>query len=252
MKAARWLLCLGLLGASGWVHGAESDTSAAQRFSAKVIAVLDGDTVLILREGGGVAAGHPPASPLRGKRSNGLAKVRLAEIDAPEKAQIFGETAKRSLAEMVLGKQVQVASQAVDQYGRLVAHLRVGELDVNAEQIRRGMAWEYSHFHSNHALVALQAEAQQAPRGLWVLSDPVPPWEWRKQHPNVQSEPPHTPVPAGNRAAADPGAACGSKKFCSEMSSCEEARHYLTQCGLKRLDGNGDGVPCESLCGGMK
>lgn len=233
MNSARWLLCLGLLGASGWVQGAGADTSAAQRFSAKVIAVLDGDTVLV-------------------SRANGLAKIRLAEIDAPEKAQVFGETAKRSLAEMVLGKQVQVATQAVDQYGRLVAHLRVGELDVNAEQIRRGMAWEYSHFHSNHALVALQAEAQQAPRGLWALSNPVPPWEWRKKHPNVQSEPPHTPVPAGNHAAADPGAACGSKKFCSEMSSCEEARHYLTQCGLKRLDGNGDGVPCESLCGGMK
>ncbi|MGH8566192.1 MAG: hypothetical protein ACREXW_19780 [Gammaproteobacteria bacterium] len=30
------------------------------------------------------------------------------------------------------------------------------------------------------------------------------------------------------------------------MGSCEEAKRYLGQYGLSRLDG--DGVPCESLC----
>ncbi len=42
--------------------------------------------------------------------------------------------------------------------------------------------------------------------------------------------------------------ACGSKRVCAQMTSCEEARHHLTVCGLGRLDGDGDGVPCESLC----
>jgi len=97
----------------------------------------------------------------------------MAEIDAPEKAQTFGETSRQSLSGMVLGKQVKVASQAVDQYGRMVAHLSVDGLDVNAEQIRRGMAWEYSHFHRNRVLVALQEDAKQEPRGLWALSDPA-------------------------------------------------------------------------------
>ncbi len=32
------------------------------------------------------------------------------------------------------------------------------------------------------------------------------------------------------------------------MIYCEEAKFYLTQCGLTRLDRDGDGVPCESLC----
>jgi micrococcal nuclease len=86
---------------------------------------------------------------------------------------------------MVLGKQVKVVSQAVDQYGRLVAHLNVDGLDVNAEQIRRGMAWEYSSYHSNQVLITLQNEAEQAPPGLWTQSNPTPPWEWRKQHPSI-------------------------------------------------------------------
>jgi endonuclease YncB( thermonuclease family) len=146
------LICAVLLCISGLAHSEE--------FTAKIIAVLDGDTVLVRRE-------------------NGLVKIRLAEIDAPEKAQTFGETSKRSLSGMVLGKQVKVISQAVDQYGRLVAHLYVAAprptegrasdettsqstrlannanqvagyggiplagdgWNVNAEQIRRGMAW---------------------------------------------------------------------------------------------------------------
>ena len=216
-------------------------------FIARVIAVLDGDTVLVQRKSGADGAG-------RQQRSNEPVKIRLAEIDAPEKAQTFGETSRRSLSDMVLGKQVKITSQAVDQYGRLVAHLSMDGLDVNAEQIRRGMAWEYSHFHGNHELIALEAEARQAPRGLWALSDPIPPWEWRKLHPNIAANQSHAavlpiPIPA---TAPSSGFNCGGKKHCSQMASCEEAKYYLTQCGIKTLDGNGDGIPCESLCNAQK
>ena len=41
---------------------------------------------------------------------------------------------------------------------------------------------------------------------------------------------------------------CGSKRYCRQMNSCEEARAFLSQCGLSRLDGDKDGVPCEVLC----
>jgi len=223
VNTIRLLACIALCCASGLTQAVE--------FTAKVIAVLDGDTVMV-------------------KRANGLVKIRLAEIDAPERAQTFGETSKRSLSDMVLNKQVKIVSQAIDQYGRMVAHLNVNGLDVNAEQIRRGMAWEYSNYHSNHALIALQEEARQVPRGLWALNNPTPPWEWRKAHPNTVTNPTHAAAPPGTVPLETTfGFTCGGKKFCSEMASCEEARHYFTQCGIKTLDGNGDGVPCEKLCG---
>lgn len=41
---------------------------------------------------------------------------------------------------------------------------------------------------------------------------------------------------------------CGSKRTCKQMRSCSEARYYLRNCGLKRLDRDRDGVPCEKLC----
>ena len=225
MSFLRPLICVALLCAGSAAQGAE--------FSAKVAVVLDGDTVMV-------------------QRKSGLVKIRLAEIDAPEKAQAFGETSRRSLSDMVLGKQVKVSSQAVDKYGRIVAHLGLNGLDVNAEQIRRGMAWEYSHFHGNKELVALQEEAKQVPLGLWALSDPMPPWEWRKLHPNIIGDQSHAADLSNAAPATPPGIACGSKKHCSKMASCEEARHYLTQCGIKTLDGNGDGVPCEKLCSQKK
>ena len=74
------LLCLSLL-VEYSAHGEE--------FTAKVIAVLDGDTVLV-------------------KRAKGLVKIRMVGIDAPEKAQTFGDTSKRSLSDMVMGKQVTI------------------------------------------------------------------------------------------------------------------------------------------------
>src|SRR5262249_52111687 len=51
-------------------------------------------------------------------------------------------------------------------------------------------------------------------------------------------------------APADAGMACGGKRRCGQMQSCAEARFYLQNCGVRSLDRDGDGVPCESLCGG--
>ena len=41
---------------------------------------------------------------------------------------------------------------------------------------------------------------------------------------------------------------CSAKKYCKDMSICDEAKAYLVQCGMKNLDRDGDGVPCEALC----
>jgi len=217
MKAICLLVCTALI----CLHTAAS----AEEFSGKVIAVMDGDTVLALRDG------HP-------------VKIRFAEIDAPEKAQPYGDASRKSLAEMVKGQQIRVISTAVDDYGRLIAKVRVGEINVNYEQVRRGLAWEYSRFHGNHELVALQHEAQQAKRGLWAEAGAIEPSQWRKQHASALPEQP----PASS--SQDSGS-CG-KKHCSEISSCEDALRSLSLCGQKSLDGDADGKPCEKLCAPAK
>lgn len=56
------------------------------------------------------------------------------------------------------------------------------------------------------------------------------------------------PAPVAPAPANPAGWVCGTKTRCGQMTSCEEARFYLTQCGVSRLDGDGDGMPCASLC----
>ncbi len=42
---------------------------------------------------------------------------------------------------------------------------------------------------------------------------------------------------------------CRGKTWCSEMTSCEEATFYLNNCPNVKIDGDGDGIPCErQLC----
>jgi len=43
---------------------------------------------------------------------------------------------------------------------------------------------------------------------------------------------------------------CEGKVHCSQMTSCEEAKFYLRNCPDTKIDGDGDGIPCEDrLCG---
>ena len=203
----------------------------AEEFNAKVIAVMDGDTVMVLR-------------------GSQKIKIRLVNIDAPEMAQHFGKESHQALLNRLLQKQVQVNSRAVDSYGRMVAEISVDGRSVNEEQVRSGMAWEYSHFHSNKHYQALQNEARLARRGLWALADiPQSPEQWRKQHPSDDNKAVQkNMLTAAGVAPAKPDAGCGKKRHCSQMKTCEEAFFYLKQCGVKALDGNADGVPCEEMC----
>lgn len=134
---------------------------ACADFTGEVVGVTDGDTVTVLRDREQV-------------------KVRLAEIDAPEKAQPFGQRSRQSLAALVFWRNVLVVEQGKDRYGRTVGRLRVGDLDANEEQIRTGMAWVYDRYVKDRSLYELQDEARASRIGLWGDPEPVPPWEWRK------------------------------------------------------------------------
>lgn len=57
-----------------------------------------------------------------------------------------------------------------------------------------------------------------------------------------------TPVPSPHQKPSAVVGRCGTKTTCKEMNSCEEAKFFLNQCGVKSLDGNGDGTPCNKLC----
>lgn len=133
-----------------------------------VFVVVDGDTVLFKPD-------HYSA------KSRAFLKIRLADIDAPEKAQPHGTVATRALAALVLNKRVEVDTVATDAYGRKIARVRVGSVRVNQELVRRGHAWASTRYRRDAGLQQAQREARRAHRGLWQAAAPTPPWVWRRQ-----------------------------------------------------------------------
>jgi endonuclease YncB( thermonuclease family) len=215
MKFIALLVCL----VTASVHAAD--------ITGRVVGVADGDTLTVLDS------------------NKGLTKIRLHQIDAPEKKQDFGQRSKQSLSDLTYGKQVRVEVFDTDKYARKVGKVWVNGQDANLEQVKRGMAWVYVRYATEPAYFAAERTARNARVGLWNQPNPTPPWEFR--HPERAqgrtSESRVAPKASGSSQ-------CGTKRFCKQMTDCAEARYFLNVCGVKQLDGDGDGRPCESLCQG--
>jgi endonuclease YncB( thermonuclease family) len=142
----------------------------AATLQGKVVSVADGDTITVLDS------------------QKTQHKIRLQGIDAPERAQPFGNKSRQSLHELVHGKQVTVDYQKKDKYGRVVGKILLNNTDVCLEQLKRGMAWHYKQYaneqpkedQETYSLAEQQAKTEL--KGLWKDKQPVPPWEFRKQN----------------------------------------------------------------------
>ena len=237
--------CLALAAALLLATPATAQTCAARScFDAPVVAVADGDTVTVLRQ---TAAGARQV------------RVRLTEIDAPERNQPWGTRARQALASKVFRKTVRVSASGNDQYGRLLARLHIAdgggltERDINREMVREGHAWVYRRYATENWLPD-ESAARESALGLWSLGADaaVPPWEWRRGESGrrakvaaVGNAPRVIRGSVGNRKSF----VCGTKRYCREMRSCAEARFHLETCGVRTMDGDNDGVPCEkTLC----
>lgn len=127
----------------------------------RVVAVMDGDTLAVLDAG---------------RQEH---RIRLAEIDAPEKGQPFGQRSKQSLSGLCFGREAVIEDRGHDRYGRTIGRVSCGGIDTSAEQVRRGMAWVFDRYATDRRLYAIQDEAKAARRGLWSDPAPVPPWDYR-------------------------------------------------------------------------
>lgn len=131
-----------------------------------VVGITDGDTIRVLT----------------GDRQQ--VKVRLAEIDAPEEGQPFGERSRQALAEVCFQKPVRVVTDGQDKYGRTLGRVYCNDVDANAAQVRAGMAWVYDRYVKDTGLYRLQEQATAAQAGLWsalfTQQPPIRPWEWRR------------------------------------------------------------------------
>jgi endonuclease YncB( thermonuclease family) len=126
---------------------------------AQVLQIVDGDSVTVSIDGE-------------------LVRVRLAEIDAPEGDQPFAVESRQSLFDLCFWTHAELSSISKDHYGRTLARVKCNGVDVNAEQVRRGLAWVKDQTVKDKTLYKLQDDARAGKRGLWWRESPVPPWEW--------------------------------------------------------------------------
>jgi endonuclease YncB( thermonuclease family) len=151
---------------------------AAEVLLGRVVGVSDGDTITVLDD------------------QRQAHKIRVAGIDAPEKAQPFGQRSKVNLSSLVFNRDVEVVGNKRDRYGRTVAKILVAEsgctapdcpkiIDAGLMQVMAGLAWWYRAYAKDQSpqdrlrYEAAEADARQWQVGLWQDSGPTPPWEWR-------------------------------------------------------------------------
>jgi micrococcal nuclease len=154
----------------------------AQQFTGKCVAVTDGDTIGILRDGKEV-------------------KVRLDGIDCPEMGQDFGSKAKKFTSNLVFDEEVIIDQKDTDKYGRIVARVIVDGKDVSLELVKAGLAWFYREYSHDTVLSSAEKIAKEDEEGLWALSSPVAPWDYR--HGTASSQTPSKSVQQAPKESPD-------------------------------------------------
>ena len=134
----------------------------AADFEAKVIGVLDGDTIDVLHE----------------KKQE---RIRLYGIDCPEKGQSFGQKAKQATSALLFDKDVRIETHGRDKHRRTLGTVFQGEVNINQVLVKEGWCWWFSKFvPKDVVLKQLEQEAKDGNKGLWADQNPVPPWLYRR------------------------------------------------------------------------
>jgi len=154
--------------------------ASAETLTGTVVAVADGDTITVLD------AHHEQH------------RIRLSGIDAPEKAQPFGQRSKEAMSTLVFGKEVDVLWHKHDRYQRIIGKVMVADpncrtnhcpktLDSGLAQLTVGLAWWYQKYAKEQSpedagrYEFAEQEARAKHAGLWADGPPIPPWNWRKE-----------------------------------------------------------------------
>lgn len=153
----RWLLLLSTVA---------FQTAFAETLSGTVVAVIDGDTLVVQ------------------DKAQKRHAVRLADIDAPEPKQPFFVQSARSLARVCHRKSAQVEWSERDSRKRVIGYVTCDGKDANAEQLRRGMAWASPKATKpTSGMYELETYARLRRIGLWTDEKAVAPWEFASRKP---------------------------------------------------------------------
>lgn len=150
-------------------HAAGSQPAAGhfadgRRVAVTVGRVTDGDTVWVYTS-------DPEHS----------VKVRLLDIDAPERCQDWGKESGQALRDKIQGRTLDMLPDGADRYRRVLAVLYLDGEDINAWLVEQGHAWAGRWRGEVQNYDWQEWQAQRARRGLWSLpGEPMYPRDFRR------------------------------------------------------------------------
>jgi micrococcal nuclease len=147
-------------------NGVEAQNRAAVNSAGKtgtVVKIIDGDTFDLLT-----------------KEKNTI-RVRMNGIDCPERKQDFYKVSKDALADYIFKKEVRLVITGRDRNKRTIAIVFCNGENINLAMIRNGYAWHYKKYSADTNFAKAEKQARIDKKGLWQMSNPVPPWKFRRR-----------------------------------------------------------------------
>jgi len=109
-------------------------------------------------------------------------KLRLTDIDAPERNQTYGKTARRALIKLCQNADIKVYITGTDKYQRKLGKLVCNTQDASIYMLKNGHAWFNRRYSMDYTLDIIEQESRRNKLGLWKRKNPVPPWQWRQKY----------------------------------------------------------------------
>ena len=108
-------------------------------------------------------------------------KLRITDIDAPERNQTDGLKSRRALMHFCKNASVKVYISGVDKYQRHLGKLHCNNVDASVFMIKNGHAWFNRRYSADYTLDFTEQDARKNGLGLWKAKQQTPPWVWRNK-----------------------------------------------------------------------
>ncbi|MBL7765142.1 MAG: thermonuclease family protein [Chitinophagaceae bacterium] len=110
-------------------------------------------------------------------------RIRLKDIDCPEKGQDYYQVAKQFLAVQLAGQNIKVVYTQKDRNGRILGDVYIGRNYINLLMVEQGMAWHFIRYSNDPQFAVAEQRARKYRKGLWHMASAQAPWLFRKQKP---------------------------------------------------------------------
>jgi micrococcal nuclease len=121
-------------------------------------------------------------------QTQGVIRVRIIGIDAPEKSQPYSQQSKLALQEMLTSGPITLRAEKKDRFDRWLAYVEVNDKDIGLALIEGGWAWFFKRYRSDlppevqAAYAQAEENARQQKLGLWAWQGAIePPWKFRER-----------------------------------------------------------------------